>query len=269
MEEIDTKALQGRIDAINWYHDFDFPNGLQARTETPDKKFHRMLWKFMQRTLDQIDFEGKSVLDIGCWDGYWSFYAERRGARSVLATDDISQNWAEGTGLPLAKELLNSSININQQLSVYNVASLGQKFDVVLCMGVFYHLYDPYYAFSQIRHCCHEDSIVVFEGDVSHKLKPYTAEYRFDDESLQTFVPSPDYLRIALEANYFELIGTEFLLQNNFIRKLKNIAKAMLGQQSGLNRVIVTCKPFRGENRQQPYFPCFGVHKFDPRYHDR
>ena len=40
----------------------------------------------MEQQLDAVPFHGKSVLDIGCWDGYWSFYAERRGAASVLAT---------------------------------------------------------------------------------------------------------------------------------------------------------------------------------------
>ena len=35
---------------------------------------------------------------MGCWDGYWSFYAEQRGAARVLATDDASQNWAGSAG---------------------------------------------------------------------------------------------------------------------------------------------------------------------------
>src|SRR5687767_9189330 len=101
-------TLQQQIDAVEWYHEFDFGNGLRAESHTPDVAAHRGVWSFIQQHLDKIDFAGKSVLDIGCWDGYWSFYAERRGAKSVLATDDVSQNWANGNGLLLAKRLLNS-----------------------------------------------------------------------------------------------------------------------------------------------------------------
>jgi predicted nicotinamide N-methyase len=64
-----------------------------------------------------VDFAGKTVLDIGCWDGQWSFLAENRGAARLLATDDCSQHWtslgdriginqspAPGLGFQLAKE---------------------------------------------------------------------------------------------------------------------------------------------------------------------
>jgi tRNA (mo5U34)-methyltransferase len=86
--------LQGRINSVQWYHEFDFGDGLYARVNTPDAASHRALWRFIQSKLDEINFTDKTVLDIGCWDGYWSFYAERRGAKRVLATDDSGQNWA-------------------------------------------------------------------------------------------------------------------------------------------------------------------------------
>ena len=51
----------------------------------------RALRNFKKEQLDKIDFTDRSVLDIGCWDGYWSFYSERRGARKVLASDDATR----------------------------------------------------------------------------------------------------------------------------------------------------------------------------------
>jgi tRNA (mo5U34)-methyltransferase len=114
---MDLAEIQKRIDAVTWYHEFDFGNGLKARSTTPDVVDHRVIWAGIQARLDRVDFAGKSVLEIGCWDGYWSFYAEKRGAAEVLATDDISQNWASGQGLPLARELLNSSIAVDQHSS--------------------------------------------------------------------------------------------------------------------------------------------------------
>ena len=75
-------SLQARIDALPWYHEFDFGGGLHARSRSPEAPGHRRVWAFIERQLDQVDFRGKSVLDIGCWDGYWSFQAERRGRRA-------------------------------------------------------------------------------------------------------------------------------------------------------------------------------------------
>ena len=98
-------TIQERIDRIHWYHEFDFGNGLRAQVNTPDVQSHRALWRFIETELDKIDFAGKTVLDLGCWDGYWSFYAERRGAARVLATDDSSQNWTGSAGFHLAMPL--------------------------------------------------------------------------------------------------------------------------------------------------------------------
>ena len=158
---------QAEIDAIAWYHEFDFGNGLHARSHIENVEGVRQTWQFIEQQLDLLEFEGRSVLEIGAWDGFWSFYAERRGAASVLATDDASQNWARGTGLSLARELLESNIEVRQDLPIYELTSLNRTFDVILCLGVFYHLRDPFYGFAQIRHCCHPDTIVVMEGELA------------------------------------------------------------------------------------------------------
>jgi tRNA (mo5U34)-methyltransferase len=50
------------------------------------------MWKHIEQELAAVDFRGKSVLDIGCWDGYWSFYAGKKGAQAALASDDVSQS---------------------------------------------------------------------------------------------------------------------------------------------------------------------------------
>ena len=118
------ELIKRRIDRIHWYHEFDFGNGLRAEVKTPDAQSHRALWRFIEAELDKIDFAGKTVLDIGCWDGYWSFYAERRGAARVLATDDRSQNWTGSAGFHLAKELLQSSVECDLELSVYDLSKL-------------------------------------------------------------------------------------------------------------------------------------------------
>jgi len=264
--------IQSRIDTINWYHEFNFGNGLVAKSKTPDAEFHRRLWAFIRSKLDRIDFAGKTVLDIGCWDGYWSFYAEKRGAAHVLATDDVDQNWAGDSGLTLAKELLNSSIEIDTKLSVYSLAELKTKFDIVLCLGVYYHLIDPFYAFAQVRHCCHESTIVVFEGDVALSLPSETGMYNLTDSSVSRFRPSCALLSGLLSAAYFTIDSENFFTQELQVsRPVKMIRRVvrMIRKTSEvpvIDRALLVCRPYLGENRCFWYRPPFGLDRYDARW---
>lgn len=253
------QEIQAKIDSIEWYHDFDFPGGLKARSTEPSSGFHRKLWQFLESNLDKIDFRGKRVLDIGCWDGYWSFYAERRGARSVLATDDISQNWASGEGLRLAKQLLGSQIEVNQRLSVYQLSSLQQTFDVVLCLGVYYHLYAPYYAFSQVRHCCGPDTLVVFEGDVGRNLVSGEARFCFTDTAQAAFVPAIDTLDMMVRAAYFEVASKAYYTEFYREREKPPVTGSPL-RAGGSNRRCARCGRTRGTAR-----PGRNAERCDPR----
>src|SRR5262249_3942805 len=154
----------------------------------------------VERQLGAVDFRGTSVLDVGCWDGYWSFFAEKRGAASVLAADDFSQNWASAAGVELAKELLGSKIEIDPRRSVYDLASLGRRFDVVMFLGVYYHLLDPFHAFAQLRHCCHERTVVLIEGAEAVGL-PTQATFVGVDQT--KFLPAGGVLEYMLSACYF------------------------------------------------------------------
>jgi tRNA (mo5U34)-methyltransferase len=253
--------IQRRIDRIQWYHEFDFGNGLRAEVKTPDAKSHRALWHFIETELNKIEFTDRTVLDIGCWDGYWSFYSERRGASRVLATDDSTQNWTGSAGFQIAKELLNSSVESDLQLSVYELDKLASKFDIILCLGVFYHLLDPFYAFSQIRHKCHERSLVVFEGDVFFGLietpDQSAALYGRDVRRAPRFVPDLDTLRLLLEAAYFEIVSDAVFPLSGPI--------ADGASPRGVNRVLVICRPFNGFNKVFEYQPPFGLREYDSR----
>jgi tRNA (mo5U34)-methyltransferase len=81
----DLERLRQAVSALTWVHSIDLGN----RIITPG------IWgkpqPLIMRAFDDIDFRGRKVLDVGCWDGLWSFEAEKRGAAEVWATDDISQ----------------------------------------------------------------------------------------------------------------------------------------------------------------------------------
>ena len=85
------------------------------------------------------DLTGKTVLDIGCNGGFYSIEMKRRGADRVLGidSDDDYLNQAR-----FAAQVLGFSIEF-RNLSVYRVAELREQFDVVIFMGVLYHLRHP------------------------------------------------------------------------------------------------------------------------------
>ena len=96
-----------------------------------------------------------------------------------------------------------------------NSKKLNGKFDIILCLGVYYHLLDPFYAFSQIRHRCHDDLVVIFEGDAFFGLieapAQFAALYSRDLRKAPRFVPDPNALRFLLNAAYFEIIAEAIL----------------------------------------------------------
>jgi tRNA (mo5U34)-methyltransferase len=259
---------QRRIDEIAWYHEFDFPNGLVARSRTADIELHRTIWSFITAQLDKIDFRGKTVLDLGCWDGYWSFYAERRGAKSVLATDDRSQNWAGSGGVLLAKELLGSSIDVQLDVSVYDLVRLGRTFDIVLCLGIYYHLVDPFYAFAQVRQCCHAGSIAVFEGDYSRTLANTSIHYDLSEPAMPIFVPSQAALAQMLEASYFQVDAQTPLIPASPPKKRSRWRRPKQKTAiQGLDRVVTVCRTVEGAaNALHYYRPPFGLHRYDERW---
>jgi tRNA (mo5U34)-methyltransferase len=94
---------------------------------------------------------GLSVLDIGAWDGFFSFEAERRGARRVVAYDLAP---ADTFGFATAKAALGSRVEYVQG-SVYELTrAIVGTFDVVLFLGVLYHLRYPLLALDRIREVC-------------------------------------------------------------------------------------------------------------------
>ena len=250
---------QAEIDRIAWYHEFDFGNGLRAQSRIENLDGVRQIWRFIESQLDRLDFAGKSVLDVGAWDGFWSFYAERRGAASVLATDDLSQNWARGTGLPLARELLGSNIEVQQNLPIYELASLDRQFDIVLCLGVFYHLRDPFYGFTQLRRCCHPNTIVAIEGELA--WQGVTAnEVRYFYNNWLEFLPTESALIGLLRSAYFQIDSQLWLHPH----APSTAATAHADVQT--DRAFFLCRPFSGVNEMYVYRPHFGLHVYDPRF---
>jgi tRNA (mo5U34)-methyltransferase len=250
--------VQARVDSIEWYHDFDFGEGIVARSHIENVDIVRLVWRFIEQQLDRIDFRGKSVLEVGAWDGYWSFYAERRGAAVVVATDDATQNWSDGRGLPLARELLESKIEIRQDVSIYDLTTLDRRFDIILCLGVFYHLRDPFYGFAQIRHCCRPDSRVVLEGELGWTGMRRN-EVRYFYNGWLEFLSSPTALDGLLRSAYLRTESDVWMHPHE-------APAGEPGDNLQSDRAVRVCAPFVGVNDVYSYKPHFGLHAYDDRF---
>jgi tRNA (mo5U34)-methyltransferase len=94
------------------------------------------------------DLSGKSVLDIGCNAGFYAIEMKRRGATEVIGLDSDDRYLAQAR---FAAEALGFPDIEFRNLSVYDVARLGRRFDLVIFMGVLYHLRHPLLALDLIR----------------------------------------------------------------------------------------------------------------------
>jgi tRNA (mo5U34)-methyltransferase len=127
-----------------WFHSIDLGDGVI----TPGRLALPHLNQMLQYLNFPKSFEGLSVLDIGAWDGFYSFEAERRGAKHVVAFDLYPANYY---GFAIAKELLHSRVEFVQG-NVYDLSpDIHGTFDVVFFFGVFYHLRYPLLALDRLH----------------------------------------------------------------------------------------------------------------------
>jgi tRNA (mo5U34)-methyltransferase len=105
-----------------------------------------------------LDLTGKSVLDIACNDGLYSLEMKRRGARRVVGIDRDELSLQRGRSA--AEQAGHADIEF-RSLSVYDVASLGERFDVVLMMGVLGRLQHPLLALDALYDCAVGDRLIV------------------------------------------------------------------------------------------------------------
>jgi tRNA (mo5U34)-methyltransferase len=142
----DNQRQVERLSKLGWYHSIELPDGTVIQGHQSIEQQRNRLRQFHIPD----DLTGKRVLDIGAWDGWFSFEMERRGA-SVMALDA-----ARNTRLLEAKKLLGSKIDYH----VGDICRVTSKeigtFDIVLFMGVLYHLKHPLLALENVCGMCRE-----------------------------------------------------------------------------------------------------------------
>jgi len=125
----------------DWWHSFTFSDGTTVRGRKSPETMRAEFDAF----LGPIDFAGQTVIDIGAWNGGFSFEAKRRGAKRVLATD-----WFVWYPIPWPLEKLfyvRRDFGLDVEVRMIDIQDISAesvgKFNIVFFFGVFYHLREP------------------------------------------------------------------------------------------------------------------------------
>ncbi|HEY0436796.1 MAG TPA: TIGR04290 family methyltransferase [Phenylobacterium sp.] len=167
--------IQARAAALgSWFHNID----LGGASTAPDHflgDYPNIKWRRFQHAIPE-DLSGRSVLDIGCNAGFYSIEMKRRGAERVVGID-FDERYLDQARF--AAEVKGADIEF-RLMSVYDVAALGERFDVVLFMGLLYHLRHPLLALDLIHEHVAGD-LMVYQSMQrgSPDMEPVAADYDF------------------------------------------------------------------------------------------
>ncbi len=172
--------IRRQADALGpWFHNIDL-GGIQTAPDHFLGDYPAVKWRRFAHELP-ADLRGRSVLDIGCNGGFYAIEMKRRGADRVLGIDSDEDYLRQAR---FAAHTLGLDIEFTQ-LSVYDVASLDERFDVVLFLGVLYHLRHPLLALDLIRAHVVRDLFVCQSMQRGNSAEPPLADdYPFSETGI-------------------------------------------------------------------------------------
>lgn len=179
-EAPDRAALERRVRALGaWFHNMDLA-GVQTAPDHFLGDYPAIKWRRFEHAIPR-DLRGLTVLDVGCNAGFYAIEMWRRGAARVVGIDSDERYLAQAR---LAAEVHGAPIEL-RQLSVYDVGALGERFDLVLFLGVAYHLRHPLLALDLLREHVVSDLLVfqsLMRGDAG--VDPIDEDYPFTETAI-------------------------------------------------------------------------------------
>ena len=152
---MDETEIRNKISSLgDWFHNIKL-KGIFTAPNHFLGDFPAVKWRHLSKYIP-ADLSGKSVLDIGCNGGFYSLEMKRRGASRVVAIDSDVRYLKQAR---FAAQVQQADIDF-RQLSVYDVGSLGERFDIVLFMGVLYHLRYPLLALDLLAEHAAKDLLI-------------------------------------------------------------------------------------------------------------
>ncbi len=162
-----------------WFHNIDL-GGIQTAPDHFLGDYPAIKWRRFAHAIP-ADLSGCTVLDIGCNGGFYALEMKRRGAARVVAIDSDDGYLRQAR---FAAQVAGLDIEF-AEMSVYDVAALGERFDVVLFLGVLYHLRHPLLALDLIREHVVKDLFVcqsMQRGDPGEE--PLEKDYPFSETEI-------------------------------------------------------------------------------------
>jgi tRNA (mo5U34)-methyltransferase len=173
-------AISRRITELGeWFHNID----LRGHATAP----HHFLgdypankWSAFADAIPS-DLTGRSVLDVGCNGGFYAIEMKRRGADRVVGIDWDERYLAQAR---FAAQVTGQEIDF-RRLSAYDIAQLGERFDLVLFLGVLYHLRHPLLALD-LLHAHATRDLLVFQSMLrgSDDVLPLAPDYPFSEAAV-------------------------------------------------------------------------------------
>ena len=230
------EELQAQADSFAWFHSIDLGRGVRTKGLS---ELALPLHRFPS-------FAGRTVLDIGAWDGYYSFLAEREGASRVVALDhyawgvdlvargaywnecfetgalpdhgrDLTDFWRPDLpgrrGFEFAHDALDSKVEaVVADFATVDLSTLG-TFDVVLYLGVLYHMKEPLTCLERLRQVTGEVAVIETEAVFVHGLEESSLLQFYAGGELRVdfgnwYVPNAEALRSLCRAAGFARVET-------------------------------------------------------------
>lgn len=220
---MDTEDLASEIANITWYHTIPLGNGIVTPgiDDTPGR---------LRKIGLPDDLSGKTVLDVGAWDGFFSFEAERRGSARVLATDSYcwsGEGWGTKAGFDMARRALGSNVE-DKEIDVLDLSpdTVG-VFDVVLLLGVLYHMKHPLLALERVFSVTGDRLIMSTLVDLPWRRRPAAAFYQgaeANDDPTNWWGPNPAAVVAMLRTVGFtriEVVDPPEPVRNRFVGSLR------------------------------------------------
>jgi tRNA (mo5U34)-methyltransferase len=250
---LNTEQIRQRVEELGeWFHNLDL-GGVQTAPDHFLGDYPQIKWRQFASAIPE-DLGGKSVLDVGCNAGFYSIQMKRRGADRVVGIDTDEQYLEQAR---FAAKVSNAEIEF-RNLSVYRVADLREQFDLVLFMGVLYHLRHPLLALELLHEHVVADLLVtqsllrgamestevprdfpfweqeIFERDEFPRL--YFVENRFANDPTNWWIPNRSCFEAMLRSAGFQILDhpeaevficrrTELSAPLNYTKELREITR--------------------------------------------
>jgi len=178
--DLSPEQIRQRINSLGeWFHNLNL-GGVQTAPQHFLGDYPAIKWRTFAHALP-ADLRGRTVLDVGCNAGFYAIEMKRRGADRVVGIDSDERYLAQAR---FAAEASGVEIEL-QRLSVYEIARLRERFDLVLFMGVLYHLRHPLLALDLLHEHAVGD-LLVFQSMLrgSAEIEPLERDYPFEETDI-------------------------------------------------------------------------------------